>query len=228
MTAAGQGSSLWSRAEQVPALYRKLVQLRIDAGPRLPQGLSYDDVTLLANTLPRCSGLRQLVLVNCSIGREAMGVLAPAIGRCNALESLDLSNNGLTDFSVEILADALPGCIELQSLGLRENAFGERGVSALAAKLRYLRALKLLMLYGLDVSSGMLEREKLPHLHLCFNDQQTPRIIGSDGSELYRTLTPPRPGDALGQLVHTLTPPRQGDAPRQLVHTLTPPRPSAV
>ena len=201
-------SSLWSRAEQVPALYRKLVQLRIDAGPRLPQGLSYDDVTLLASTLPRCTGLRQLVLVNCSIGREAMGVLAPAIGRCNALESLDLSNNGLTDFSVEILADALPGCIELQSLGLRENAFGERGVSALAAKLRSLRALKLLMLYGLDVSSGMLEREKLPQLHLCFNDQQTPRIIGSDGLELYRTLTPPRQGDAPGQLVHTLTPPR--------------------
>lgn len=211
IVAAGDGASTWSLEGRLPkaqALCRRLVQLRVDGGARLPQGLSYEDVGLLARTLPQCTALRQLVLVDCNICREAMSVLAPAIARCNALESLDLSSNGLTDSSVEILADALPGCIELQSLGLRENAFGERGVAALASKLRSLRALNLLMLYGLDASSEMLERVKLPRLNLCFNDQQTPRLIGTDG--LYRTLTPPRPGGAHhGQLVYrTLTPPR--------------------
>lgn len=209
IVAFGEASrNLEGRLPTAKVQCKGLLQLRIDAEPSLPQGLPYEDVALLASMLPQYTRLRQLVLVHCSIGWEAMTVLAPAIAQCNALESLDLSNNGLTDFSVEMLANALPGCIELRSLGLRENSFGERGVNALAAKLHLLRALDLLMLHGLEASSEVLQRKKLPRLHLCFNDQQTQRIING-GSTLGRTLTPPRPGDSPNaHLVHTFTPQR--------------------
>ena len=194
---------------------QRLQQLRISRPAGQRPVLDYDQCDALARVLPQCTKLRQLVIVDCSIGREAMGVLAPALAQCNALESLDLSGTSLNDSSMEVLARALPGCVELQSLGLRENAFGAAGVAALAAKLPTLRALNLLMLYGLEASSEPLERAKLPRLHLSFNNQETPRLISSGGELLSRTFTPPRSGGAPqaasnaggGQLARTFTPP---------------------
>ena len=172
------GSPSWSLAAELPqsaAACRRLQQLWISdlhrAGAHAPSRLGQWEA--LAKVMPQCTQLRQLVITDCGISGEEMGLIASALSSCNTLESLDLSRNDLNDYSIETLAHALPGCVELQSLGLRENPFGARGIDALAAKLPTLRSLTLLTVHGVAASCAPLEGARGPRLQISYTNQQT-------------------------------------------------------
>mmetsp|Transcript_84728 Transcript_84728/g.274480 ORF Transcript_84728/g.274480 Transcript_84728/m.274480 type:complete len:663 (+) Transcript_84728:83-2071(+) len=108
----------------------------------------------LAEAIPRCSGLSELVLRENRIGDDGAEKLAAVISHCRRLQRLDLCSNEVGDRGAGSLAEALPCCGHLQALELARNGVGDGGAKRIAAVLPRCSGLQRLVLGGNEIGDS--------------------------------------------------------------------------
>ena len=98
------------------------------------EGLTDLDDDVMAGCIPSlaaCTAMRNLVLVDLSMGMKSCAALSVILPRMANLMELDLEGNSINGNCVEVLVRGLSQCRRLHSLGLENNGIGDDGLEVL-------------------------------------------------------------------------------------------------
>jgi Ran GTPase-activating protein (RanGAP) involved in mRNA processing and transport len=110
----------------------------------------------LADNLPKCTALRQVLMRGCWLHNQDLVALAPALPKCTSLVQLNLQDNFYTAEGCIAVAKVLPNC-RLGLIYMASNKIGDAGARALADNAPQCDTLRELWLTDCDIPTEAAE-----------------------------------------------------------------------